>query len=72
MKKLTKIKFIEKPKKSFLSKDEQSTILGGSSIQPLWTCTSFSECGLFRRDSCGSWDSGSCGGGNDHCYRYQS
>lgn len=60
MKELKKIKFLNDPKSSVLSGDEQSQLLGGAT--PRWTCVSYITCGLFKKSDCGEWGSGSCNG----------
>lgn len=67
MKELEKISILEMPKKSLLSNDEQSHLLGGSE----WNCTSYYECDFFKDSTCLTWDSGECNGEDtDRCGKF--
>lgn len=68
MKKIEKIKLIERPRTSLLDNEDMSKLTGGAE----YNCQQFTECGLFRRDKCISWSSGTCsgGGGEDYCNSY--
>lgn len=54
MKKLSKIKLIELPKKSVLDNEEMSNVKGGEPWDPDATCSTYTSC-IFAADKCYTW-----------------